>query len=55
MKYRFLTAGAVILTWLFVYLLDLTENGFALLIPLAVLAFFQINEKRMSKYFKRKQ
>lgn len=54
MKYRFLTAGAVILTWLVVYLLNLTDNEFALLIPLTVLAFFQIYEKRMSKYFDRR-
>lgn len=52
MKYRFITAGAVLLTWLFIYLLNLTSNWFAILIPVVVLAIFQINEKRIRKIFK---
>jgi hypothetical protein len=46
MKYRFITAGAVLLTWLALYLLNLTDNVIAVFIPIAVLAFFQIGEKR---------
>lgn len=46
MTYRFATAGAVLLAWLIIYLLGLTSNSYAFLIPLAVLATFQINEMR---------
>ena len=45
MKFRFLTAGAVLATWLLIYSLGLTKNALATLIPIAVLAFFQIGEK----------
>ena len=54
MAYRIATAGAVLFAWLAIYLLGFTNNSYAFLIPLAVLAFFQINEKRMSKYFDRR-
>jgi hypothetical protein len=53
MKYRLVTAGAVLVTWIVVYLLNLTDNALTFLIPLAVLAFFQIGEKHLSKYFNR--
>lgn len=53
MKYRFLTAGAVLLTWVVIYFLGLTGNTFVIFIPIAVLAFFQINEKRLRRYFSR--
>jgi hypothetical protein len=49
MRYRFLTVGAVLLTWVVIYFLDLTDNWAAVLIPVAVLAIFQINEKRIRK------
>jgi uncharacterized membrane protein YgaE (UPF0421/DUF939 family) len=52
MKYRFITGGAVLLAWVLVYLLNLTNNWFAILIPVAVLAVFQIKEKRIRKIFK---
>jgi len=51
MKYRILTAGAVIVTWIVVYFLDLTTNSAIFLIPLAVLAFFQLGEKRMKRIY----
>jgi hypothetical protein len=54
MRYRVLTAGAVLLTWLVIYLLDFTKSPIAFLIPLAVLAFFQMGEKRLSKYLNHK-
>jgi hypothetical protein len=46
MKYRFITVGAVLLTWLVIFILGITDNAFAFLVPGAVLAFFQIGEKR---------
>ena len=55
MKYRFVTAAAVLFTWLFLYLIGLTSNSYALFVPLAVLAFFQIGEKRISKHFSPKK
>jgi hypothetical protein len=55
MKYRFVTAGAVLLAWLVLYLLSLTDNAIAILIPIAVLAFFQIGEKRYLKKFSGKK
>ena len=51
MKYRLLTGCAVLFTWIGLFLLNLTDNGFAILIPVAVLAFFQIGEKRYLKNF----
>lgn len=45
MKYRLITAGAVLATWLLIYSLGLSKNGFVTLFPIAVLAFFQIGEK----------
>jgi hypothetical protein len=53
--YRLATAAAVLFTWFLISLLGITSHPFAFLIPLAVLAFFQQNEKWMSKYFNRKQ
>jgi hypothetical protein len=53
MKYRLITGGAVLLTWLVLYFLHMTSKGYSVLIPVAVLAFFQMNEKRLSKYFNR--
>ena len=46
MAYRIATAGAVLLAWLAIYLLGFTNNSYAFLIPLAVLAAFQINEMK---------
>jgi hypothetical protein len=46
MRYRFLTAGAVLAAWLVIYVLGLTQNAIVTLIPIGVLAFFQIGEKR---------
>ena len=46
MTYRIATAGAVLLAWLAIYLLGFTNNSYAFLIPLAVLAAFQINEMK---------
>jgi len=46
MAYRFATAGAVLLAWLAIYFLGFTSNSYAFLIPLAVLAIFQINEMK---------
>ena len=51
MKYRLLTGCAVLFTWIGLFLLNLADNGFAILIPVAVLAFFQIGEKRYLKNF----
>lgn len=45
MKYRFLTAGAVLATWMLIYSLGLVKNGLVTLLPIAVLAIFQIGEK----------
>jgi hypothetical protein len=53
MKYRFVTAGAVVLAWVIIFQLNLTRNGFSFLIPVAVLALFQLGEKRIGKYFDR--
>lgn len=46
MAYRIATAGAVLLAWLAIYLLGFTSNSYAFLIPLAVLATFQVNEMK---------
>lgn len=44
MTYRIATAGAVLFAWLINHLLGFTSNSYAFLVPLAVLATFQINE-----------
>ena len=46
MTYRFVTAAVVLSTWVVIYLLGFTGNSYAFLIPLAVLAAFQINEMK---------
>jgi hypothetical protein len=46
MRYRFLTAGAVLAVWMVIYSLGLTQNALVTLIPIGVLGFFQIGEKR---------
>lgn len=46
MTYRIATAGAVLFAWLIIHLLGFTSNSYAFLIPLAVLATFQINEMK---------
>lgn len=46
MTYRFVTAAFVLSTWVVIYLLGFTGNPYAFLIPLAVLATFQINEMK---------
>ena len=46
MTYRIATAGAVLFAWLVIHLLGFTSNSYAFLIPLAVLATFQINEMK---------
>ena len=46
MKFRVITVGAVMVAWLCIYLLDLIQNPIVTLLPIAVLAFFQIGEKR---------
>jgi hypothetical protein len=49
MKFRVITAGSVLAAWLFIYLLGLVQNPLVTLIPIAVLAFFQIGETRYLK------
>ena len=55
MKYRLITVSAVLLAWLVIYLLGFTGNALAFLFPGAVLAFFQIGEKRYLKSFNGKK
>jgi len=46
MRYRFLTVCAVAATWLLIFSLGLAKNAIVTMIPIAVLAFFQIGENR---------
>jgi hypothetical protein len=49
MMHRILTASAIAISWVFIYLLDLTGKPYIFFIPLAILAIFQISEKRSKK------
>jgi hypothetical protein len=49
MMYRILTAIAIAISWAFIYLLDLTGKPYIFLVPLLILAIFQISEKRSKK------
>jgi hypothetical protein len=46
MKFRVITASAVLVAWLCIYLLGLIQNPIITFLPMGVLAFFQIGEKR---------
>jgi hypothetical protein len=49
MKYRILTALAIAVSWMLIYVLDLKGKPFIFFVPLAILASFQISEKRFKK------
>ncbi|CAB4567178.1 MAG: hypothetical protein F2555_02465 [Actinobacteria bacterium] len=49
MMYRILTAGAIAISWVLIYILDLTGKPYIFFIPLAILAIFQVSEKRSKK------
>jgi hypothetical protein len=50
-KYRLVTAGAILLAWIPIYLLGQENNDLIRLFPLALLALFQIGEKQIRDKF----
>lgn len=49
MFYRAVTAAAILITGLIIYLLNLNERSWIYLAPLLILAIFQMSENKLRK------